>query len=76
MVNSMALFDYQRNSFEVHCTSGASINEWKEMCSMLCLAIGGLLALIFVLSLGGAFALLGPWAILAGTWVFRIQRRW
>lgn len=45
--------------------------ELKQCCIEVCSSIIGLLTLFFFLAMGGMFALLGPWVILAGAQVVR-----
>lgn len=44
-------------------TSHGELNQW---CIEICSSIIGLLTLFFFLAMGGIFALLGPWVIIAG----------
>jgi predicted membrane channel-forming protein YqfA (hemolysin III family) len=66
MVTSIALFQYQQNNAVEWQVSEEFKTELREWCSLLCFIVFGLLALILFLSLGGAFAILGPWAIFVG----------
>ena len=46
--------------------SRTSHGELKQWCIEICSSIIGLLTLFFFLAMGGIFALLGPWVIIAG----------
>ena len=67
MINRTSLYQYA--SKEVQGRSGSTVsNEYTMRWSMiLCAIILGILALFLFLSLGGMFAVVGPWLIFAAT---------
>ena len=62
-MNSVAFLDYQHYYVDQKNDTGAFSNEVRQWGYAIVLPIVGLLILFVFLSLGGAFALLGPWAI-------------
>lgn len=68
MINSVALFEYRQQRIN---EQPSALREFthavKPWCYVAGLPIVGLLALVLFLSLGGAFALIGPWAIFVAT---------
>lgn len=62
-MNSVALPEYQPYYIDQNEHSGAFTREARQWAYAIVLPIVGLLMLCFFLSLGGVFALLGPWAI-------------
>lgn len=56
--------------------SRTSESELKQWCIAICSSIAGLLALFFFLVMGGIFALVGPWVIIAGAQSVRKGPGW
>ena len=66
MMNSTTFARYQPYSSQKSDASTFFSSEVKHWCYLIGLPIVGLLALLCFLSLGGVFAVVGPWLILAG----------
>jgi hypothetical protein len=62
-MNSAALLEYQHYYIDQKNDSGIFTSEAIQWSYVIALPIAGLLILFIFLSLGGVFALLGPWAI-------------
>jgi hypothetical protein len=62
-MSSVAFLDYQHYAIDQKNDSGAITNNVIQWGYAIGLPVVGILLLCFFLSLGGAFALLGPWAI-------------
>jgi hypothetical protein len=62
-MNSVALLEYQQQYGDQKYTSGVFMTEARQWYYVICLPVIGLLVLYYFLSLGGIFALLGPWVI-------------
>ena len=62
-MNSVALLDYQQYYVDQKNDTGAFSSEARQWGYVIALPIVGFLILYVFLSLGGVFALLGPWAI-------------
>ena len=62
-MNSAAFLNYQNYAIDQKNNASLLNNEIIQWAYVLALPIVGLLMLCFFLSLGGLFALLGPWAI-------------
>lgn len=56
-----------RKKRDDHSLSTSLDGEGKQLCADVCSTVVGLLALYLFLLMGGIFAFLGPWVILAGT---------
>jgi hypothetical protein len=66
-MNSVAFLDYQHYYVDQKNDTGAFSSEARQWGYAIALPIVGLLILYVFLALGGAFALLGPWAIFIAT---------
>ena len=62
-MNSIAFLDYQQYSIDQKNDSSVITGKLIQWGYAIGLPVVGILLLYFFLSLGGAFALLGPWAI-------------
>ena len=62
-MNSVAFLEYQQYYVDQKNDTGALSSEAIQWGYVIALPIIGLLILFVFLSLGGAFALLGPWGI-------------
>ena len=71
-------FQYHTSLEETHgrSVSATSNSELKQWCLAVCFVVFGLVALFSFLLMGGIFALLGPWVILAGTLAATKRLRW
>ena len=65
MISNIAFLSRQRTA-KARCSRGGPGNEMQQWSVVIGLPLVGLLALVFLLSLGGAFAFIGPWVIYAG----------
>jgi hypothetical protein len=67
MINRTSLYQYASKEVESHSGSTVSNGYTMGWSMILCAIILGVLALFFFLSLGGMFAVVGPWLIFVAT---------
>ncbi|MFL5628728.1 MAG: hypothetical protein ACJ788_24370 [Ktedonobacteraceae bacterium] len=67
MVNRTSLYQYTSKEARGHSISTASARYSTRWSMIICATILGILALFLFLSLGGMYAIIGPWLVFAGT---------